>query len=358
MSKLLDQGGFGCIFFPSLTCKGTTKTTKKSKNTVSKVQLDDFAAENEIYIGNLISKIPKYKEYFLPVLSSCPLNISNVDSKLKSECKIIKKRPNKQFIIMNMDYLENISYDKYFILSRSKDDVLHRLLYSYETLIKSLQILNQNNIVHHDLKLDNILFRSKDLKPIIIDFGISIDMSNVNSTNRELLGNYFYVDAPDYYIWPIEVHILNYILVNKPNYTNDDFLSQTQLYTLGKKFVNENVVLDNFSEHFINKYLIQLYKYIKPFSQIPIPELIDKLLSTFKKWDVYSLNVIYIRLISKIYKRRFPLITFFKSIIELFVINILPNPDHRYSWEESLNKLKIIKQSSSEKDIKLSSINI
>lgn len=355
MSKLLEQGGFGCIFFPSLTCKGKTKQSKK---TVSKVQLDDFAAENEIYIGNLISNIPKYKEYFLPILSSCPLDILNVDNKLKSECKIINKQPNKQFIIMNMDYLENISYENYFYLSRSRSDVLHRFLYSYDTIMKSLQILNNNNIVHHDLKLDNILFRSKDMKPIIIDFGISIDMSNVNSKNNELLENYFYVDAPDYYIWPIEVHILNYILVNKPNYTDKEYLSQKQLRTLGDKFVNQNVVLDNFSERFINKYLSQLYKYIKPFSQITIPNLIDKLLSTFKKWDVYSLNAIFIRLISKIYKGKFPHVSFFKSIIELLVINILPNPDHRYSWEESINKLKIIKLYSSEKDIKLSSINI
>ena len=356
MSKLLDQGGFGCIFFPSLTCKG--KSSKPTKNTVSKVQVDDFAAENEIYIGKLISKIPRYREHFLPILSSCPLNISDVDPNLKSECKVIKNRPNKKFIVMNMDYLENISYDDYFFFSRSKKDILHRIIYSYQTLMESLKILNDAHIVHHDLKLDNILFRSKDLKPIIIDFGISMDMSNVNSSNYDLLENYFYVDAPDYYIWPIEVHILNYIMVNIPEYTEEDFISQKQLTTLGILFVKQNVALKHFSEHFIDKYLSQLFTYVKPFSDIPIPKLVDKLLASYKKWDVYSLNIIYIRLIAKIYKGKFPHTNFFKSLIELLVINILPNPEHRFSWEESIHKIKAIKQSSSKKDIILSSIHI
>ena len=29
MSKLIDQGGFGCIFYPGFNCKG--KVTKESK---------------------------------------------------------------------------------------------------------------------------------------------------------------------------------------------------------------------------------------------------------------------------------------------------------------------------------------
>ena len=48
MSKLLSQGGFGCVYYPGLKCSDKTDVSKKM---VTKLQRDDFNAENEAYIG-------------------------------------------------------------------------------------------------------------------------------------------------------------------------------------------------------------------------------------------------------------------------------------------------------------------
>ena len=55
--KLLSEGGYGCVFFPSINCDGSSMKTKKY---VSKIQKFDKSAKNEIKIGkptlrNLVS---------------------------------------------------------------------------------------------------------------------------------------------------------------------------------------------------------------------------------------------------------------------------------------------------------------
>jgi len=44
----------------------------------------------------------------------------------------------------------------------------------------ALEKLQQVNVVHFDLKLDNILFNEITYDPRIIDFGISIPIKNLN----------------------------------------------------------------------------------------------------------------------------------------------------------------------------------
>ena len=39
MSKLINQGGFGCIFYPGFNCKG--EYTEKQKNSVTKLQINE-----------------------------------------------------------------------------------------------------------------------------------------------------------------------------------------------------------------------------------------------------------------------------------------------------------------------------
>ena len=61
MAEMIDQGGFGCIFYPGLNCK--SDFTKKSKKIVSKLQHNTFNARNEILIGSKIKEIKEYTAY-------------------------------------------------------------------------------------------------------------------------------------------------------------------------------------------------------------------------------------------------------------------------------------------------------
>ena len=52
--KFIAAGGYGCVYHPALTCSGKAESTKRS---VSKLQRKDWASENEIEIGKMITKI-------------------------------------------------------------------------------------------------------------------------------------------------------------------------------------------------------------------------------------------------------------------------------------------------------------
>ena len=78
MSKLLNKGGYGCIYYPSLKCNGKGSNDNKH---VSKLQVYNYAAKNEISIGNNLS-IKDYFLYFAPIIKGCNINISNINGSL------------------------------------------------------------------------------------------------------------------------------------------------------------------------------------------------------------------------------------------------------------------------------------
>ncbi len=47
--KLLSEGGFGCVFNPSMNCDGNVESEKN----VSKIQRYDNSAKNKIKIGKI-----------------------------------------------------------------------------------------------------------------------------------------------------------------------------------------------------------------------------------------------------------------------------------------------------------------
>ena len=64
MSKLLSQGGFGCVYYPGIRCKNS-KDDDDMIEYVTKLQRDNFNSQNEAAIGLRIQKDVIYK-YFCP----------------------------------------------------------------------------------------------------------------------------------------------------------------------------------------------------------------------------------------------------------------------------------------------------
>ena len=72
--KLLSEGGFGCVFNPSMNCNGSIDDA----TFVSKIQRKDNSARNEIEIGKILSNISEYKNHFAPVISHCNIGIGQI----------------------------------------------------------------------------------------------------------------------------------------------------------------------------------------------------------------------------------------------------------------------------------------
>ena len=68
MAKLLNQGAYGCVYYPGFTCKGTVLREKKL---ITKLEIYDKTSKNEIEISNKIKKIKNFSKFFSPVIKHC-----------------------------------------------------------------------------------------------------------------------------------------------------------------------------------------------------------------------------------------------------------------------------------------------
>ena len=147
-----------------------------------------------------------------------------------------------------MPFINGTDFIDFMIKHKDNDYIVNKLISSYNHLLSSINKLIQNNILHFDLKGTNILFDYDSKLPLIIDFGLSsvIDLDNISDDQMKEI---FYVFGPDYYIWPLEVHYMAYLINENSNPTDDDLID------IVKEFVDNNKgLIQNFSPMFIKKY--------------------------------------------------------------------------------------------------------
>ena len=198
--QIIGQGTYGCVYRPNIDCQ-----TKKidSKQFLSKIQRKDKTSKNEIVIGKKIISLPKniYSNRFAPILESCPIEIGKMEEQQFSTCKMIvqgKEKIKKTGLLSNkIQYVGEQTLGDYLESELTTKDnttqYIKKVAESHLYLLKSLEILNQTNVLHLDLKHNNVMFDEKKGFPIIIDFGYLIILKiwtcqNIKSkkTNLEL----------------------------------------------------------------------------------------------------------------------------------------------------------------------------
>jgi serine/threonine protein kinase len=161
-----------------------------------------------------------------------------------------------------MEYCENGSL--YKLLNRT-DIILNwndKLILLYE-IANAMNFLHQNNIIHRDLKLDNILI-TKEIKPKITDFGISRILKDENSNSKtKNVGTSFYI-APEvvltnYYTLKCDVFsfsiIMYQVLTGKlDNVYNYDKIEKEELSKKNEKIIkDEKIKEENFFDSYEKK---------------------------------------------------------------------------------------------------------
>jgi len=312
MSKLLSQGGFGCVFYPGITCSGKSR---KNDKIVTKIQVRDFNSDNESLIGEIIQTLPNYKLYFLPVVDSCKIDIRTVKSKDLMKCDIINNSVKESFVGMDLPYLdgENIVNA---LTDKRAGFIIRVISESYIYLLNAVELLKKVNVLHMDIKSANIIYKKNSSSPRIIDFGISIPCDNLTNDNMK---KYFYGFSPEYFVWALEIHVINYLL-----HETENSLTKKDIDIISEAFVSSNAALDLFSVEFVNKYLFKTKSYLKKYVNMPKETAIQKLLETRWSWDLYSLSIMYLRIIFALFSSKKENI-FIKNIIGVLKTNI--NPD-------------------------------
>ena len=241
---------------------------------------------------------------------------------------------------MKMEYIDSLSF--YKLLTNEKESsqsIIKTMIDSYIYLLNSLKMLGERNIVHYDLKHDNILFNKDTELPLVIDFGISLNMNNLNF-NR--LHDLFYVYATDYYIWSFDIHIINF-LVNEVD--SDEYIVTKDVFSeIMNNIVDDNKALQIFSETFINKYKKKCMFYgtkIIGKDKSTILKILIKQ-KNYQTWDNFSLSCMYLLFIQQAFKNNFPDSEFLIKLSQLLCVNISPDPQDRFTIEETIQRANSI----------------
>ena len=324
--KLLAEGGYGCVFTPGINCDGSVM---KSKKYVSKIQRYDSSAVNEIKIGKIIQQLNGFEDHFAPVLKHCEIDIASIEDKEIGKCGILKKKKAKDFVVMKLQYIEGEDFMDYLVSQKNSVQLVSNIILSFNHLLKSLTMLASKDIVHYDVKGTNILFNINKEIPLLIDFGLSIVITGIN---KESLKKMFYVYAPEYYIWSLEIHYMCY-LVNK-----NDEPSSAELKEIAKKYVEGNKALQrNFSPSFLKKYEKKCISQLEKYNSMTFDRRIELILGYWKTFDNYSLSIMYLKFLHYININGFIDNQFIIFFSKLLLRNIDPNPDNRLNLIETIH---------------------
>jgi len=211
--KFINSGAYGCIFTPSLTCKGKIGSDRY----ITKIQKSKRSIMNEVTISERIRKIVGYTKYYAPVLNSCEVQITKDRLRDLKKCELFENEQdnklvnNPSYVSLKIRYVGDIDMNKYFLTNVNSPEFFNELIRTHIYVLKGIQKLHKNGIVHSDLKSNNIMMDATRNVPIIIDFGQSWLVSDVNIEQKAL--NIFFV-FDQYNYWSIDVLVCNYIIQN------------------------------------------------------------------------------------------------------------------------------------------------
>jgi len=329
--ELISQGAYGCVF------KNENKNKPKSKEEyIIKIQQKEETSENETLIGKKIMTIKNYKNYFAPILETENINIKSIDDDEEIEkCDIIhnNKDPKAKYESEKIKYVGKDTLIKYYINLLSNKNFINIFIENHIILLESLEKLESAQIIHYDLKENNVMIQDTDKRPIIIDFGLSIDVTKP-------MENFFYSYYTEYAPWCIDIIFLSY-MVNK---VGKEW--QTQLITsnnikqiLDEFFKNNPINTKLLIEDERNYWKSKLENYFNVFINKQWKILYDELVKYCFTWDNYSISVMYLFMIHELELLQYSSSTFLNDYINLLKTNIMSIPNDRKKPTVLKNKI-------------------
>ena len=360
--KVIGEGAYGCVHKPSLKCS-KTKEPMKYRNKISKILLKDDAIE-EMNEYNIIANIDKNNGFFLGKPTMCSVKQTNENMNAISKCEkgyeFLKKIDNTQLLIMDYggDNLDTVSQE-FSKMKKTKSNVnkVKKFFGKAHRLLLGIKFLNDNNIIHHDMKPQNIVYNKKDNHVNFIDFGFTTyksDLKEYSIKSRNTLANC-------HWSYPLDICYMNYDIYMSfaklsPNKKMDKFDEMMHNLKMGendKCTMAISILMTYICEEHLNSSkknkILELYMndYKKMILKEIIPNNYKKFLNkSLETMDLYGLGIAFFLIVNAC-KHLLPkeLIYELKNLcyyMTCFDLNKRYDTDTTiYKYEEILNKYKI-----------------
>ena len=325
----IAEGTYGCVFTPPLKCEKKTNQTQ-----VGKIFQNKTTMKEEKVLAEKIHKLDKKGKWTVPYFGNCTTNIKDASiTDNVNDCKWVTKYTTnvEQLIYQN----GGIDLHKLVVNFKVLDEhfFIDNLIQLFVPLLEGLEDLNDQKLIHCDIKPPNMLYNFEFNKLYIIDFGLLTPYDEIGTIENNYLLEYSY----PYY--PPEFKIYSKLILKKSN-------------------VNIQNILHNYSSYGIKSYIrfmsqfidipTEIYKLIVKSSQNKdlFKEKFNK--EYVSKIDVYSLGITFIEIIYKISKKysiknKIKNYDYFMDFIKTVIIPMTHiDPEQRCNAKEALNKLKLL----------------
>lgn len=317
-------------------------TTREKISVNSSTYLEKSSKELEytFYICNKISKIPFFSMYFQLIynnkqilfLSNPTSNSGNSQQDISFEyMKKIDTDASNKYVLVNTDMkLTNsvflYSYDEYFsilLCTRNKKEIFAKLFDIIFFILDAFHILQRNELYLLNFSRKNVCFNQIEI-PFIQNFKYCIEKSKINLVS--ILNN-------ENNNGPLELYVIYYLKNN--SYIQS--LSNQQIETICKTYIENHGILNNISSDDKLKYYDESVKYLQPLINKSIQDCNELMLKYSNTWDNYDFHIFLIHqiLFKEIAKLKTTDNLFWNGLIDLFFKNILCNPDKRHNIQQT-----------------------
>jgi hypothetical protein len=330
----------GCVhyFFNEYENKNLYEKTEK----IHKLVKLDFWIQNELINQKKVIKIPDFNKYFYIFNRISKLKITEIDeedtnivgNKIKDDDTILLEFPDRNLIYLK-NYLKALSSPTKYILS---------IINFYKYLLNSISLLVSSNIIHNHITFDSIVVDKNDY-PLLSNFSFSIDFLRADIDTY--IKHFILAYEPTYIEWPLELHLLSYLITNKLN-----SLSSNNIEHVIHDVTENNNILKTFGDNIVSSYKIEALKYFKKYVNQSYDYILTDLLQYSCTWDNYALSILFLRILIGIHKTIGIQNKFIILFMKLLVGNIHLNPCKRLTIDLTIQKFDSILDIIEPKDYK------
>ena len=309
---IIGQGSFGCVVSPNLKCNPNDSRTNISKLIINKSDYDE-----EIKALNIIKPVDPTMKYILFPIDTCKLNRNLKDkfisciscnNKDLQQCDLnVKDQFDENNNPAKINYNIIMKYggnDLYHLNKTQTELFIKNFEYYFKYLLSGIKHFHSNNILHRDIKPDNIVINNKgEIRFIDIGFIHQLSKNDFN-TFDDILD---LLSARTIYYRPLNLDMIEFYIYgkyyNKPKISFQKFKQKWQTTDREDKY-DETIksILKNMFErknyNTISKKLnSKLEKIYNNFSEKFIK---NHMKSEILKWDIYSLRVTFFEMYKKL----------------------------------------------------------
>ena len=331
--KYLAEGSYGCVHNPSLLCDDSPNMVYKGK--VSKI-LENIEKEQELTEYKLIAKADKASNFYLGKPQACKTAKVVTNIRAIKECKTLGKKILSDFndyslIIMKDGGLNLQQYgdkmEKVPITSITCNMAEKFWLESHRLLV-GIKVFLKNDIVHYDLKAQNVVYNESENRINFIDFGL---MKKIKTAMRRCKKNEVF--ELNHWSYPFESG-----MINQKSYKRIQKMSPSQKRNYTIDFTNKSkdwyyAYRDELNGQFRANQFIEYMDFILyDMNNMSYENFLD---NYFKTMDIYGLGLGFLYVLDKTKRLLDPSLA--NNLRNIFLYMTDTNPKNRIQINELLN---------------------